>query len=110
MIVSDTVSKHVLMVAGEDDLKGLILIVTVLQVLQESIVRFHARFFTSLLVEGDHIDFVKLNMGCGLVWIILVVVVHHVMLLSIHVLLLHQLVILINIYHFYARVTASLKI
>lgn len=93
MIISDPVREHVLVVSVDDDVNRIVLIIRLLQVLDESVVRLHARLLSLLLVEVDN---VSLHQLCKVFHLFLAI---HVvlLLLPIHLFLLLQLLIIVHL-------------
>ena len=106
VVVRYPISEHVLIVSMNDDVDGLVLIIGLLQVGNESIVGVHACRLALLLVKVDDVGldqlvkaFILLAIHVLLAWLLLLVHAHLILLLHgvFHHLLLRWL--LLNFYH-----------
>ena len=103
VVVSDAVSEHVLMVSVDNDINGIILIVSFFKVLNEGIVRLHASLLTLVFVEVDDVALDELSKIFNLLLAVHIHLLLHLVLL--HILLVHHLFllfrreILVDFYH-----------
>ena len=105
VIIGDSVREHVLVIARDDDVERVVLVVGLLQILDECVVRVHASLLSLLLVQGDDValdQFSKLlvlpvHLLLHLSHVLLLLVV--LFLLLLHLMLVHHWLLLVYFHH-----------